>query len=730
MNTEQKKNTGNDTTVGSHTRNAQHVIDAEKAYLGITDNEEVRGLAISGGGIRSASFGLGVMQSLVANNQMERMTYMSTVSGGGYLGSALTWALAQDQHAGTSPDNFPLGKREKPGSGKKAAEGPDTKNQLLNFIRLHSSYLIPTGQLGIVSFTGVVMRSIFISLSVYFSLLVIALSMLKLIGVFRSNSWLYWLEKHCPIIPTTGVLPFFTLVLGAVFILLSYLYSLRTRRLKESTKFSDYSNFIRGQKALGFILKAAAGSLLLGLLPYLANFEERIEAAWTASGATVFGTLVGLWQYIRAQQKETNGGGLPTAVIYLGAFGLLYGLIVLAYLASGLFFNDKGFDTERIGWFIAFILFSLTLSMAVNLNLVGPHRIWRNRLMEAFMPNKEAVEKNTWQPATEADSGHMENMCGKKPYHLVNTNIILTNSDQVKFRGRGGDNFIFSRLYSGSSATGWKTTSTLQQQKGRKITLATAMATSAAAVNPNAGVSGGGVTRNVVVSVLLSLLNLRLGYWTTNPLKTEKFLPPNFIKPGLSYELMRKGYNEAVTRIMLTDGGHFENVATYELIRRQLRVIVVSDGGADPLFNFDDLANLVEKARVDFGTKINFRKGFDLGDMLPGTSGDSDFQKKYEIAKNGFAVADILYRDGSTGILFYVKLAMIEGLPTDVYSYKGVNPAFPHQSTSDQFFDEKQFEAYRELGYNAGWKMMESAPAEQFFNIPDFVYSRQKMGKD
>ena len=54
------------------------------------------------------------MQALVANNQLIKIDYMSTVSGGGYLGSALTWALKQGgKDAGTSPDNFPLGKRGK-----------------------------------------------------------------------------------------------------------------------------------------------------------------------------------------------------------------------------------------------------------------------------------------------------------------------------------------------------------------------------------------------------------------------------------------------------------------------------------------------------------------------------------------------------------------------------------------------------------------------------------------
>jgi hypothetical protein len=47
-----------------------------------------------------------------------------------------------------------------------------------------------------------------------------------------------------------------------------------------------------------------------------------------------------------------------------------------------------------------------------------------------------------------------------------------------------------------------------------------------------------------------------------------------------------------------------------------------------------------------------------------------------------------------------VKATMLDGLPSDLYAYKAQNPEYPDQSTLDQFFDEDQFEAYRELGYN------------------------------
>jgi hypothetical protein len=238
------------------------------------------------------------------------------------------------------------------------------------------------------------------------------------------------------------------------------------------------------------------------------------------------------------------------------------------------------------------------------------------------------------------------------------------------------------------------------------------MATSAAAVNPNAGVSGEGATRNTIVSVMFIILNIRLGFWMTNPTKKPWKMPPNFFVPGLNGQLLGRGLKETNRNIQLSDGGHFENLGIYELIRRELSVIIVSDGGADPHFNFDDLANAAEKVRVDFGAQIEFLKEYNLGDLLPDSAEDSLFAKKYAVARNGFAVADISYASGKKGKLYYVKLTMVENLPTNVYSYKGVNPQFPHQSTADQFFDEKQFEAYRELGYKIGCDLVNAKNGE------------------
>ena len=183
--------------------------------------------------------------------------------------------------------------------------------------------------------------------------------------------------------------------------------------------------------------------------------------------------------------------------------------------------------------------------------------------------------------------------------------------------------------------------------------------------------------------------------------------------------------------IELTDGGHFENLALYELIRRRARVIIVSDGGADPKFRFEDLGNATERVRVDFGAKISFDDPeYDLRSLLPRSADEESVlhKRKYKLAKRGFAIGTIRYADNkdqaakgdlvnpkptplTEGTLIYFKTTMIPGLPTDIYSYKSANPSFPDQSTADQFFDETQFEAYRELGYQIGKRMLAEAKA-------------------
>ncbi len=194
--------------------------------------------------------------------------------------------------------------------------------------------------------------------------------------------------------------------------------------------------------------------------------------------------------------------------------------------------------------------------------------------------------------------------------------------------------------------------------------------------------------------------------------------PPNFLVPGLAGDVLGSRMSEKKRAIELSDGGHFENLALYELIRRKPGLIIASDAGADPDFLFGDLANAVERIGVDFGARIRFEdKKYGLTKLLPGSGPKGMMKKKYNIAKKGFALAKITYYDGTEGDLIYIKTTLIDDLPASIYGYKNANPAFPDQSTTDQFFDEKQFEAYRELGYQVTQRMFEDTRVQDILDL-------------
>ena len=89
-------------------------------------------LCLSGGGIRSASFALGVLQALARHGLLFRFDYLSTVSGGGYIGS---WLSAWRRHA--RDDNAVLQ------SLTTRAVDPADEVPELRALRASSNYLTP-----------------------------------------------------------------------------------------------------------------------------------------------------------------------------------------------------------------------------------------------------------------------------------------------------------------------------------------------------------------------------------------------------------------------------------------------------------------------------------------------------------------------------------------------------------------------------------------------------------
>ena len=712
----------------SFTRDADTVIDSEKAFINngkpMPLDRKLYGLAFSGGGIRSASFALGFMQALVDKDQLKKFDYLSTVSGGGYIGSALTWFLSQKKPAwmhkdsgdgeyfSTSPEDFPFGQKCK---GNRLDLPQQKPNAILDFIRQHGNYLLPGQGLNGMALMGYVLRAMIVSLSVYTALLTAFMVAFIDGGLYRPvpDQWVIFGWRYVGV----NYFIYLAVLLITLYLLSSFAYSLFTRFSlgPEGWKYKART-FI--QRHAGWLLSVCVFLCILGTLRFihetivtLFSAKMRVPAA---GGSALLGVIGALTQF----RNLASGASRYSDTILVGAAALLiYGIALLAY-----YFGEAIVLSQQPTWWLTtiMVLTMVVISTCVNVNFLGLHRMYRDRLMETFLPNLKAVEKNTWGLATEADVAPLHNMCqvNRRPYHLINTNVVLVDSTQSKFRGRGGDSFLLSPLFCGSDATGWVRSDRFRGGGLKKgITLPTSMAISGAAVNPDTGVDGAGLTRGRIVSTLLSLLNLRLGFWASNPDPDRTMLfPPNFLSPGLKGGVLGGGLREDRRAIELSDGGHFENLGIYELLRRKLSVIVVTDGGADPQYNFGDLANAVEKARVDFGVTIVFNHpDYVLEKLLPGSEEDDYFVSKYKGAKNPFAIASIYYEDNSEGILVCVKATLIKNLPADLIGYKTANPSFPDEPTSDQFFDERKFEAYRELGYCLGKVLLKKNDEKSWF---------------
>lgn len=260
--------------------------------------------------------------------------------------------------------------------------------------------------------------------------------------------------------------------------------------------------------------------------------------------------------------------------------------------------------------------------------------------------------------------------------------------------------------------------------------------------------TGLGMRTSLGLSLLAGLGNVRLGRWWDSGihrerpggklgLSLEKFLAHLFpVQVYLLDELLARFPGTARRHWYLSDGGHFENMGGYELVRRRLDRIVIVDGEQDDGYGFEGLANLIRKARLDFGAEIEFldedeldaevtgdvrealgtlqqlRRGkWEEGEGKPGSKGRRG--KLLEADPTGHslvhaALARITYSSPAgprESRLLYIKPTLTGDEPEDLIEYHKNHSAFPHESTLDQFFDEAQWESYRKLGQHIAEKV-------------------------
>ena len=335
---------------------------------------------------------------------------------------------------------------------------------------------------------------------------------------------------------------------------------------------------------------------------------------------------------------------------------------------------------------------SFLLSWRVNINEFSMNHFYKNRLVRCYLGATQGAAARHANPFTGFDphddiplTDLVPGAHHDAPYPIVNCALNLNQGAELAWQERKASSFIFTPRYCGytparedSQGQGYMPTGQFTGKGGPHIGLATAI--SGAAANPNWGYHTSPVT-----AFLMTVFNVRLGWWIGNTRIEEAAKTPG---PSVAlWYLFREMFgltDELCPYLNLSDGGHFENLGLYELIRRKCQYIIVSDGEQDENYVFESLGGAIRKARIDFGASI-------------------DIQPKRIVLQDGesavhCAMGTITYNNGQPGHLLYIKSSLSGDEDYDITQYKKQHDAFPQESTLDQFFTESQFESYRALG--------------------------------
>ncbi|WP_327682609.1 hypothetical protein [Kitasatospora sp. NBC_00458] len=315
--------------------------------------------------------------------------------------------------------------------------------------------------------------------------------------------------------------------------------------------------------------------------------------------------------------------------------------------------------------------------------------------------------------------------------------------------GRRAVSFTFSSDYVGGPDVGYARTDLLERRTRRHIardlTVQSAMAVSGAAFSSAMGRQARGYQG------LFAITNARLGTWLPNPAalaplwaadRDWRYAPQPAVR-RLPYQLREAcgRYPMDARFLLTTDGGHYENLGLVELLRHGVRTAVCIDASGDSAFAAT-LAAAITLAREELGIAITLREP-DL--LIPGSAGGGGGARGGPSPEGGgqpplrglaarladrlsaraVVVGDIEYpwpldlddlEDGGAeaaggddravaarrGTLIVAQAVLTPDMPYELHAYAVADAAFPNDSTSDQWFDHRQFDAYQTLGRYLG----------------------------
>ncbi len=600
------------------------------------ESANVVGLALSGGGIRSAAFCLGVLQALDLAEVLDSIDYMSTVSGGGYIGCSLTAALESTGEL--------HGKPEFPFTSRLMQDEPPALQQIRNY----SNYLFPNGARdlltnGLIYARGLVINAVllapFLFVASAFTLLwrdsqssssesnfavgngvglshfyvttrlalVFALVLLGW-GIFRSLA----ADNNEPEIPNKWSWPIILLLI-VVFVALfcdAQLFVLDAMLGRETDKFAVVAiDWIKTISAVLAPVGAAMGYLSNKLGEYVKSALQSPKWSTLINGLVVKAAIV-------------VGGLILPIVVWIVYLDVTYWGICInepacaclppAWLASASYrlSGHNGHAATLLYLIVGLALIPISLVSRPNANSLHP--LYRDRLRKAFLFMPEPTFENGDLPEFHNKLSQISGRYG--PYHLINAALNVEESKTANRRGRNADFFVFSPLFVGSKSTKYARTADVEQV-AIGFDFATAMAVSGAAVSSNMGAQD-----IKPLTATLALLNIRLGYWLRNPSRLFAARPPGsperrsvakFLRQNnlaANYYFLAEVFgllSERLKSVYLTDGGHIENLGIYELLRRRCRVIIAVDAEADPQMAFGSFNMLERYALIDLGIRID-----------------------------------------------------------------------------------------------------------------------------
>jgi hypothetical protein len=804
-------------------RDENALIAERRRHAGTPPGTPRIGLALSGGGIRSATFSLGLVQGLAKLRLLRRVDVLSTVSGGGYFGSFLGAAFSRD---GGSVDQV-------------EAALANNHSWEVAWLRDNGRFLSPNGAGDNWQAAAVALRN-WVSLQIVgltFCFLLLSLGALGRAGLCAapwSASWWLPVERFFWAHPAAGLwwspwlllplVPFALLMFptGAVYWLTqSAPLMAGGRRLFAVVRpayrdLTDREFMSRAQIALtrAFTLGVMATVALLGCVlidslgqtVYLAWSQRdfAFPTSWTATtgaGALAFGFAKKL-AVLLERRLGARHVRIPTnaVALLLASVWLLLIIVALSVVVCGIAWRwelvSNGVDYRPIASarpLLLAVAFSFVASWVFSrsfgfVNLSSMQQMYAARLARAYLgatnPARRRQANHDMTDLVPGDEIALEDYAPHRhggPLHLINVTVneTLSGKTQIERRDRKGVAMAVGPcglsvgLESHASwsdppppATRFAQLQALWERHARAIrplepdparfhALAGAEPSEPrriealavgrwVAISGAAFTTGTGATTNVGLSLLLGLANVRLGYWWDSglhPASRRTGSRPNLmerlsraisrvlpVQMCLLNEFLARFHGPARRHWYLSDGGHFENTACYELIRRRVPFIICSDAGQDPQYEFTDFANLVRKARTDFNAEIQVVRR--VADLVPDDPGvacplprleDLVHPARLEVigapedfpplaapgdsatpprpARRHALLARIHYLDTHEfGWLLLVKPSLMGDESPDVVQYQRDHPLFPQEPTTDQYFDEAQWESYRKLG--------------------------------